>query len=119
MCIRDRAGSGAVVVTAGGDADLVVCDLVDEAVLVGDSPGPVPVQPVLEGLGFTDPLVRGPTGGAAGDVLEQFVDPLDDPPVLGLPVQVIGPGTGLQSLDRGEQAAGVGRVLQQVGRLLQ
>src|SRR5450756_34894 len=95
MCIRDMAGSGAVVVTAGGDADLVACDLVDEAVLVGDPPRPVPVQAVLERLGFADPLVRGPTGGAAGDVLEQFVDPLDDASVLGLPVQVIGPGVGV------------------------
>src|SRR5674476_650348 len=33
--------------------------------------------------------------GAAGDVLDQFVDPLDDAPVLGLPVQVVGPGVGV------------------------
>src|SRR5665647_3065169 len=40
-------------------------------------------------------LIKDIARGAAGDVLDQFVDPLDDPPVLGLPVQVIGPGVGV------------------------
>jgi hypothetical protein len=42
------------VVTACSDPDLVLGDLVDEPVLVGDPPRPVAVEPVLERLGLAD-----------------------------------------------------------------
>jgi hypothetical protein len=58
------------VVPAGGDADLVVGDLVHEAVLVGDAARPVPLEAVLERLGLADPLVA-----VALDIGDELVDP--------------------------------------------
>ena len=69
-----------------GDADLIVDDLVDEPVLVGDAARPVAVEPVLERLGLADALVV-----VAGDVLRECVDPLQDLAVLGLPPEVVIP----------------------------
>jgi hypothetical protein len=45
------------VVSAGGYADLVLGDLVNEAMLVGDAAGPVALEAVLERLGLADPFV--------------------------------------------------------------
>ena len=58
-----------VVVAAGGDPDLVAGDLVDEAVLVGDSSGPVAGEVVLERLRFTDAFVA-----VALDVSKERID---------------------------------------------
>src|SRR5450830_596494 len=84
--------SGRVAKAAGRDPDLVADDLVDQAVLVGDAPRPVPVQAMLERLGLADSLMGRVLTGASRDVLEQLVDPLEDPAVLDLPVQVVRPG---------------------------
>jgi hypothetical protein len=66
------------VVPAGGYADLVGDDLVDEAVFVGDPAGPVSLEAMLERLGFADPFVA-----VALDNSNQGVDPLQDLAVLG------------------------------------
>src|SRR3984957_255861 len=76
-----------VVVAAGGEANLVVCDLVHEAVLVGDATGPIPLEAVLERPGLADPLVA-----VALDIGDELVDPLEDLAVLGLPPHVVRPG---------------------------
>src|SRR6266446_8764543 len=81
------AVSALVVVPAGGDADLVLGDLVDVAVFVGDPAGPVSLEAVLERLGLADPLVA-----VALDIGDQGVDPLQDLTVLGLPPHVVRPG---------------------------
>jgi hypothetical protein len=65
------------VVPARSDPDLVLGDLVDEAVLVGDPTGPVAVKPVLERFGLPDPQ-----GVVALDVLDERVDALEDLAVL-------------------------------------
>jgi hypothetical protein len=79
--------SALVVVPAGGDADLVGGDLVDEAVLVGDPAGPVSLKAMLKRLGLADPLVA-----VALNIGNQGADPLQDLPVLGLPPDVVRPG---------------------------
>ena len=63
-----RVALVAVVVAARRGTDLVVDDLVDESVLVGDASRPVAVEAVLEGFGLADAVVAG-----ARDVLEQRV----------------------------------------------
>src|SRR5271170_2159075 len=84
---RRSRRSALVVIPAGGDADLVLGDLVHQAVLVGDAPGPVALEAVLERLGLADPFIP-----VAPDVLDQLVDPLEDLAVLGLPPDVVRPG---------------------------
>jgi hypothetical protein len=59
------------VIPAGGDADLILGDLVDEAVLVGDPAGPISLETVLERLRLADPLIT-----VALDIGDQGVDPL-------------------------------------------
>src|SRR5215208_5837092 len=76
----------AVVVPAGGDPDLLVHQLVHEAVLISDAPGPVAGEVVLQRLRLTDALIA-----VALDVRQQQVDPLEDSAVLGLPPQVVLP----------------------------
>jgi len=44
-------------VSAGGQPDLVIDDLVDQPVLFCDAPRPVPLECVLEWLGLADPFV--------------------------------------------------------------
>src|SRR5216683_4410270 len=79
--------SALVVVPAGGYADLVLGDLVDEAVLVGDAAGPVPLEAVLERLRLADSLVA-----VALDVCDQGVDAFQDLTVLDLPPKAVIPG---------------------------
>ena len=81
----------AVVVAAGGDADLPFGGLVDETMLVGDPARPVVGEVVLEGLWFAETLIA-----VADDVADQQVDALEDLAVLGLPPQVVLPGVGSQ-----------------------
>jgi len=58
-------GSVFVVIPTGSYANLVVCGLVDEAVLVCDASRPIALKPMSEWLGLTDPVVA-----VAGDVLD-------------------------------------------------
>jgi hypothetical protein len=44
-------------IRVASDADLVLDDLVDEAVLVGDPAGPVTLEPLLQRLWLADSLV--------------------------------------------------------------
>lgn len=124
----------AVVVAAGRDAHLVVDDLVDEAVLVGDAPRPVAGEVVAECLGLTDALVAVPA-----DVGEELVDPLEGPTILRLPPPLVLPGVlvpdeqhsvgldrlarhaaaGLEPLHRVEQTTGVAGGAHEVGRFAQ
>ena len=43
--------------SAGGDADVIVRDLVDQPVLVGDPAGPVPMEAVLQRLRLADAFI--------------------------------------------------------------
>ena len=52
--LRGR-GVPAVVVPAGGDPDLLVHELVHEAVLISDAPGPEPAKPCLSASGLPMP----------------------------------------------------------------
>src|ERR1700756_305458 len=79
--------SALVVVTAGCFPDLVLSDLVDQAMLISDPAGPVAVEAMLERLGLADSLVA-----VALDVGDQGVNPLEDPAVLGLPPDLVRPG---------------------------
>src|SRR5665647_452347 len=83
----ERPVSTCVVVAASGYSYLVLTELVNEPVLIGDAPRPVAVKPTFEGLGFTDPLIAVPF-----EILDQRVDPSQDLAVLGLPPHVIIPG---------------------------
>jgi hypothetical protein len=68
---------------AGRREDLAVRrldELVDQPVLVRDAAGPVAVDAVLERLRFSNAFVA-----VAGNVLDERVDPLEDPAVLGWP----------------------------------
>jgi hypothetical protein len=47
----------------------IFLDLVDQAMLVGDSPGPIPAQDMLQGFGFADPGER-----VAPDLADQVID---------------------------------------------
>src|SRR2546429_8523082 len=69
----------AVVVATGRDPDLVANDLVDESVLVGDTPRPETLE-VAQQLGLPDSLVA-----VARDVSNERVDPFQDLPILCLP----------------------------------
>src|SRR5664280_2470759 len=80
-------GSVFVVIPTGSYANLVVCGLVDEAVLVCDASRPVALRPMSEWLGLTDSVVA-----VAGDVLDQGVDPFERLAVLTLPPQIVLPG---------------------------
>ena len=79
-----------VVVAAGSDADLVVDDLVDESMLVGDASRPVSSEVILQGFGLSDAFVS-----IAHDVLDQRIDSLQHLTVLPLPPQVVVPGIGV------------------------
>jgi hypothetical protein len=70
-----------------GDADLVVDDLIDEAMLVGVSARPVSLEAVLERLWLADAFIA-----VALNVGDQGVDPLQDLPVLLLLPDVVIPG---------------------------
>jgi hypothetical protein len=79
--------SAPVVVAAGSDADLVAFgDLVDEPMFLGDPSRPVTREVVLERLRLADAFIA-----VADHVLDQLVDPSENPPVLGLPPQVVLP----------------------------
>src|SRR5512145_32295 len=81
-----RACSSLVVIAACRNTDLVLGDLVDKTVLVGNPPGPIPLEPMLERLRLADSLVT-----VAVDVLDQGIDPLEDLAVLDLPPEVVVP----------------------------
>lgn len=74
-------------VSAGGYANLVLSDLVNEAVLVGDAARPVALEAVFERLGLADPFIA-----VALDIRDQRVDALEDLAVLGLPPYGASPG---------------------------
>jgi hypothetical protein len=123
--------SAAVVIGARGDTELVIDDLVDETVFVGDSVRPEPVEAMFERFGLPDPRAAMPL-----DVLDEEVDSLEALAILRLPPDVVvptavipgqgsfkkvlmDPAAGLQSLDRGKESLLVLRAAQQVRRLLQ
>ncbi len=66
--VRCCPHSAPVATSAAGDADLVVLDLVDQAVLVSNAARPKPVESVLQGFRLADALVvvAGPPLGNAG-----------------------------------------------------
>ena len=82
--IRERALSTSVAVPASGYSYLVLTELVDEPVLIGDASRPVAVKPVLEGFGFANSLVAVPL-----DIPDQHVYPLEDLAVLCLPPHLV------------------------------
>jgi hypothetical protein len=49
--------SALVVVATGGQPDLVMEDLVDKAMLVGDARGPIALKSMFQWLGLADPSV--------------------------------------------------------------
>jgi hypothetical protein len=109
---------------------VVVADDVDQSVFIGDAPGPRVGQTVLQRFGLSDAVE-----GIAGGVVDQPVDALDQGAVDSLPVGVVLPpgerersslavelvlGTlaavdGLQGI---QQAPGIRRRSEQIGRLL-
>ena len=65
----------------------ILCDFVNDSVLIVDSAGPVIGKGVLKGLGLARALKRG-----AHDLFDQVVDSLEDFLVRALPVEIIIPG---------------------------
>ncbi len=78
--------STAVVVTAGSDAHFVVYHFIYESVLVGDAPGPVASEVILQWLWFADAFIAVPN-----DVVNEGVNSFEDLPVLRLPPQIVIP----------------------------
>ena len=76
-------------VATGGDAHLVLHDLVDQSMLIQDTAGPVASEVVLQGPTLTDPFVA-----VADDILDEQVDPLE-----GLAVLILGVSQRLLSVD--------------------
>lgn len=62
----------------------IILDPVDQAMLVGDPPGPISAQDMLQGFGFADPGER-----VAPDLVDQVIDAGQGLVVLALPVQVV------------------------------
>lgn len=88
---RNRVARGtelsAVVIAALGDPDLVVDHLVDESALIGNSPRPVPLKAVFEGLGFTNAVIA-----VSLNILNQLIDASQNFAVFSLPSDVVFPG---------------------------
>lgn len=81
------------------DDDVVVRDVIDQAVRVVDAAGPRAGEDVLEGLGFADASER-----IAQCVGNQLVDSLESLTVLSLPVDVVLPPIRVEG-DRSTQAS--------------
>lgn len=125
--------SAPVAVAAGGDPDLVFGDLVDEPMFLGNPSKPVTREVVLQRLRLANAFIA-----VANHVLDQLVDPFENPAVLSLPPQVVLPSVrvpdefhrsvsvkqimmlalrGFQALHGIQKAARVGRRAHQVSRL--
>ena len=96
--------SAPVVVTAGSDPDLTFSDLVDEPMFDGDPSRPVTREVMLERLRLANAFIA-----VAEYVLDQLVDAFENPPVLGLPPQVVIPSVRVP--DELHRSVGVNQIV--------
>ena len=75
-----------IVVFQLDDQDLIIHRLVDDPMLIGDPPGPITGQRMLQWFRFPESLVR-----RTDNILDDQIDPLQHLLVGLLPIQVIFP----------------------------